>query len=225
MTIAPLQKFTTHSYPPLSTTDRNKNTVKQKERRKNTLLLEAQKLPGSFCLKHLENKGLTTCLNASTAFLNSFSQSIHGRSTIAQKIIPRSTSACGRLAAWVWCSGTLPKHVDVISTSHHKNSLFDRKIIVHQRKVPNAHQHRIGNLSLTSPLWTICEIASLCRAEFKKWGDLKSLLLFLHRHKLTIEDCIDLLHSYPRWPGKNVALGRFKQLLRDPRSIILVPLR
>lgn len=230
MTITPLQKITTYSSSPSSSTDEGKRTVLHKEKKEkekkeeNILLLEAQKLPGSFCLKHLENKGLTTCLNTSTAFLNSFSRSLHGRSTIAQKIIPQNTSACGRLAAWVWCSGTLPEHVDVISHSHHRTSLFDRKIVVHKRNVPDTHQHKVGNLPLTSPLWTICEIASLCRTEFRKWGDLKNLLLFLHTHGLTIEDCMNLLHFHPRWPGKNTALGRFKKLLRDPRSIILLPL-
>ena len=87
---------------------------------------------------------------------------------IALKLIPFGTIACALTAAWVWLGGTFPRTVDVISSSHYRADSHGRKIRVFNRKTAPEHVIQVGNLRITTPMRTACDIALLTPGELNE---------------------------------------------------------
>lgn len=151
-------------------------------------------------------------LDGSTGYLTSMASSLYGRAEIAHRLVPQGTTAAELIAFWVWKGGTLPSTVAVMSASHFRSERCGKRVTVLNRSVPQQHLRHLGNLLITSPERTACDIACMPRAQFDDCVGLDAFSLFLEYFELPPSSCRELIRQNPRWPGFANAMLLFDDL-------------
>ena len=124
-------------------------------------VLHERDLPGPLSLNRLARMGTVRVLDASSGYWSEHANTLYGRALIVQALIPFPTAACALTALWVWMGGDFPTTLDVLSNSHYRTMRHGRRVRVFSRKIAKVHMTTIGDLSITSPQRTACDIASM----------------------------------------------------------------
>lgn len=171
--------------------------------------------PGLLCFGKLQRLEMVVMLDQTAAYLASQAATLYGRAGIVKYLIPYKTIAASTLAYWVWWGGRLPDEIPVISTSHYRTIVFDRRIISLNRTLEQNDIHHLGDIKLTSPLRTACDIACLPHNYFDKHIGIKSYREFLEFYGISAEDCLSVLLEKTRWPGHLNAISLFEEITCD----------
>ncbi|MBW3094849.1 hypothetical protein KIH75_05770 [Bifidobacterium sp. 64T4] len=122
---------------------------------------------------------------------------LYGRALIVHKMIPSATAACMRTALWVWMGGAFPETVDVLSGSHYRTLRHGRPIRVFARKVGREQLVKVGDLDVTSPQRTVCDIASTSRGAAGATVFADRIVDLMHAYRFTPDDCEAILAMNP----------------------------
>lgn len=169
--------------------------------------------PGLLCFGKLQHINMVVMLDQTAAYLSSQASTLYGRAGIVKYLIPYKTIAASSLAYWVWWGGRLPDEIPVISTSHYRTIVFDRRIISLNRNLESEDIHRLGDIKLTSPLRTACDIACLPRDAFNKYIGTENYCDFLRGYDISAKNCQSILLEKTRWPGHLNALSLFEEII------------
>ncbi|GDZ79135.1 hypothetical protein MCC01969_02420 [Bifidobacteriaceae bacterium MCC01969] len=122
-------------------------------------MLFTKDLPGPLSLSRLETFGTIRKFDESAGYWNEHANTLYGRAMIVSTVAPFGTVACALTAAWVWLGGPdFPRTIDVISTSHFRSTSAGRRIRVFRRVTSPEHIIRLGNLPVTTPQRTACDL-------------------------------------------------------------------
>lgn len=122
-------------------------------------VLFTKDLPGPLSLSRLETFGTIRKFDESAGYWNEHANTLYGRAMIVSTVAPFGTVACALTAAWVWLGGPdFPRTIDVISTSHFRSTSAGRRIRVFRRVTSPEHIIRLGNLPVTTPQRTACDL-------------------------------------------------------------------
>ena len=175
-------------------------------------LIQTGDLPGPLSLSLLANEGIITCLDRSCCYLNEQAEGLYGRASIVMPMVPYGAAACGGLALWIWLNGRFPDALDIISNSHFRTPVHGRPLRPHQRQLDARYLMRLGQLWVTSPLWTACDLA--CDPSGRCNGE--DVMAVLHElmecYQVSCGSCETLLSSNPRWPGHARGLETIRRL-------------
>lgn len=117
-------------------------------------------LPGPLSLNRLAALGSLHKLDASSGYWSEHADTLYGRAMIIASIAPFGTAACMRTATWVWLGGEeFPNTVDVLSNSHFRSTAAGRRVRVFRRSVAADEMMSLGDLRITSPTRTACDLA------------------------------------------------------------------
>jgi len=160
-------------------------------------LLHSHELPGPMSLNRLSRGGTVCSLDGHSGYWSEHGDTLYGRALIVHNIIPSATVACMRTALWVWMGGLFPETVDVLSGSHYRTMRHGRPIRVFARRVDRDHVQTLGDLNITSPLRTACDIATMAnrRPDAAVFADRVADLM--HTYRFTPDDCAAILGANP----------------------------
>lgn len=175
-------------------------------------LIHIDDLPGRLSLALLVRLGIVTVLDRSTCYLNEAAGGIFGRASIVNPLLPFGAAACGSLALWVWMSGEFPEALDIISNSHFRAPVLGRPLRPHNRKLNPQYLMRVGELWVTSPLWTACDLACEEANPLNGFSRKERILELMDRYRISCPECLDLLSANPRWPGHATGVRVFTDL-------------
>ncbi|KAB8288275.1 hypothetical protein DSM100688_0842 [Bifidobacterium ramosum] len=175
-------------------------------------LLSDKELPGPLSLTILSGFGAMSRLDGNSGYQTNHAGTLYGRSTIVQKIAPHGTIVCALTAAWIWVGGLFPETVDVISRSHYRAPVHDRKIRVFNRKSPYRQIVRVGDLRVTTPARTVCDLALLPEHSSDDGTIGRIIMDVMMEYRVLPADCLDILGENPFWPRVAVARGLFEEL-------------
>lgn len=169
-------------------------------------------IPGSIGLHRLIQEGIVVALTESSGYLKTHGETLYGRASVMESILPYGLVACASTAAWVWLGGDFPSQIEVVSNTHFRTSLHGRTIRVHDRSIPGAHVMRLKQLMVTSPLRTACDIACMPVQDKIMINAPLIMIELLERYELTTERCIHELWNTPNWPRHNIGVRAFMEL-------------
>ncbi|MBW3093224.1 hypothetical protein KIH79_09910 [Bifidobacterium sp. 82T10] len=172
-------------------------------------LLGSKELPGPLSLATLSGYGMMTRLDETNGYQMDHASTLFGRASIAARLAPRNTTVCALTAAWVWIGGRFPDTVDVISRSHYRSTVHDRRIRVFNRKSPQEQIMRVGDAHVTTPARTACDLVLLPEyQEYQGKGDAVDQLVIdlMLEYRVSAEDCLQILERNPFWP--HASFGR-----------------
>lgn len=124
-------------------------------------ILADRDLPGPLSLKRLTLMGSVSRLDTHSGYWTEHADTLYGRAMIAGRIIPLATVACAFTAMWVWMGGAFPDTLDVMSRSHYRTARHGRRVRVFSRKISDHDMARIGDLRVTRPARTVCDIVTI----------------------------------------------------------------
>ena len=151
-------------------------------------------------------------LDQTNAYSAEHADTLYGRAMIALKLIPFGTIACALTAAWVWLGGTFPRTVDVISSSHYRADSHGRKIRVFNRKTAPEHVIQVGNLRITTPMRTACDIALLTPGELNEHDACDVLCALFEEYQVSLAQCMQTLDDNHFWPNTQPARELFTSM-------------
>ncbi|KFI47519.1 hypothetical protein [Bifidobacterium biavatii] len=166
-------------------------------------LLGGKDLPGPLSLTALSDYGMMTRLDETNGYQMDHAGTLFGRASIAARIAPRNTTVCALTAAWVWIGGHFPDTVDVISRSHYRAAVHNRRIRVFNRKSPREQVMRVGDAHVTTPARTACDLVLLPEyQEYQGNGDAMDQIVvdIMLEYRVSADDCLDILERNPFWP-------------------------
>ena len=102
-----------------------------------------------------------------------------------------------RTALWVWMGGLFPETVDVLSGSHYRTMRHGRPIRVFARRVDHDHVQTLGDLSITSPPRTACDIATMANRSPGAAVFADRVADLMHTYRFTPDDCAAILGANP----------------------------
>ena len=175
-------------------------------------LIQIGDLPGPLSLSLLVNEGIVTCLDRSCCYLNDQAEGLYGRASIVMSMVPYGAAACGGLALWVWINGHFPDALDIISNSHFRTPVYGRPLRPHQRQLDARYLMKLGQLWVTSPLWTACDLACEPTGQCNGEDIMAVLHELMERYHVSCGSCEALLSSNPRWPGHAQGLDTIRRL-------------
>lgn len=121
---------------------------------------------------------------------------VAGRAQYIRYRLPSAAIACGLLALWIWQGGPLPQHIIVRYSSRPHISIFGHAVQWTERKIDSHDIRMAGNVKITSPLKTICDVLAsrssplLTRQSAQSMNRLAhQVLFFLSMYGLTLEEC------------------------------------
>lgn len=177
-----------------------------------TPLLTHKDLPGPLSMARLTHFGTLHSLDQTNAYSAEHADTQYGRAMIALKLIPFGTIACALTAAWVWLGGTFPRTVDVISSSHYRADSHGRKIRVFNRKTAPEHVIQVGNLRITTPMRTACDIALLTPGELNEHDACDVLCALFEEYQVSLAQCMQTLDDNHFWPNTQPARELFTSM-------------
>ena len=177
-----------------------------------TPLLTHKDLPGPLSMARLTHFGTLHSLDQTNAYSAEHADTLYGRAMIALKLIPFGTIACALTAAWVWLGGTFPRTVDVISSSHYRADSHGRKIRVFNRKTAPEHVIQVGNLRITTPMRTACDIALLTPGELNEHDACDVLCALFEEYQVSLAQCMQTLDDNHFWPNTQPARELFTSM-------------
>lgn len=148
-------------------------------------------------LHRLSRVGSVCSLDGHSGYWSEHADSLYGRALIVHNIIPSSTVACMRTALWVWMGGMFPETVDVLSGSHYRTTRHSRPICAFARRVEREHVVRLGDLNITSPPRTACDIATMANRRPGTAIFADRVADLMHAYCFTPEECHDILDMNP----------------------------
>lgn len=161
-------------------------------------ILRERDLPGPMSLSRLATDGTVTTLDdLESGYWSEHAATLYGRASIVHRIIPHSTVACALTAMWVWMGGDFPRTLDVLSRSHFRMRHFGHRIRTFTRKVMPNHLVTIGNLRVTDPTRTACDVASLLVTSTHPNEYADKVVDFMDAYDFTPDDCITILDENP----------------------------
>lgn len=164
-------------------------------------LIRLNELPGPLGLSALSRMGILTALDDSTMYLSAQALSIPGRAAIAQTMVPLGATACTTLALWVWLGGTFPPNIQIVSHSHYRELVHSRRIVVRDRRLNDRDIARLGQLWVTTPARTACDIACENPSRLGDISPVNAVLELMNEFDVTPDDCLRILWDNTRWPG------------------------
>ncbi|MCI1219741.1 MAG: hypothetical protein LKF99_04310 [Bifidobacterium sp.] len=162
-------------------------------------VLRAHDLPGPMILHRLTLVGAVHKLDSANAYLAEHADTLYGRGAIVKSVAPGGTVSCAVSAAWVWLGGDFPKTIDVVSSSHFRSLTYGRKIRVFNRNTPPEHLTTIGQLRLTTPQRTACDIALLCDEESIDIRANEMVCALMESYAFRPTDCLHILAANRFW--------------------------
>ena len=178
-------------------------------------VLQLKDLPGHMGMRQLVDLGVIRPLDDYHAYHTSFGQSVAGRAAVTQRAIPAHVAVCAQTACWVWIGGDMPNSIDVISTSHFRSTIFSRKIRVFNRQTPENQCTVVYGLSLTTPVRTVCDIATLPDNEWQSGKCAAKVRILMNEYNVNPKACLEMLSVNRFWPNTPRAKRFFSQLIRD----------
>ena len=170
-------------------------------------------IPGSIGLHRLVQEGIVVALTESSGYLKTHGETLYGRASVMESILPYGLVACASTAAWVWLGGDFPSQIEVVANTHFRTSLHGRTIRVHDRSIPGTHvMMRLKQLMVTSPLRTACDIACMSVQDKIMINAPLIMIELLERYELTTERCIHELWNTPNWHRHNIGVRAFMEL-------------
>lgn len=179
-----------------------------------TPLLHVNDLPGPLSMKRLEQIGALNTINPSYGFIAQHGETLFGRAMIVERIAPRDIPVCARTAAWIWAGGYMPQVVDVLSTSHFRTHPYGRRIRVFTRNVPADHLTRVGPITLTTVMRTICDLAVLAQEETRSTYLFELAKNLFRKYNVDLTTCLELFGSIKHM-HHGVAAKQFITLLKE----------
>lgn len=177
-------------------------------------VVDLDMLPGRLALVQLVRSGIITPLDERSGYLTTLEHSVEGRARIAAALLPDDTMACMGLARWVWVGGPFPTTIDVISNSHFRADRHGRRVCAYKRRVPPAQRATIGELTLTSPARTVCDLGchgAVGNADDDAWPT--HLRSIIDRWQVRLAECRAMVKSHSRWPGRKEGLELFDAMI------------
>lgn len=185
-------------------------------------LLDARGLPGPMSVRLLDGCGVLRPLDDTWCYLSRYARTLFGRGIIMTNLVPSRSTACSLTAAWVWLGGELPDSIDVLSRSHYRSTVCGRAIRTYDRKVTAKQTRRIGDLAVTSPARTACDVILLARGlesdDVDDWNgrhrDLarETACALMTDFHFKPQDCLDILDENRGWPGAPQARRFFESI-------------
>lgn len=160
-------------------------------------LLHSRDLPGPMSLSRLSIAGTVRSLDGYSGYWADHGDTLYGRALIVHRMIPSATAACMRTALWVWMGGAFPETVDVLSGSHYRTLRHGRPIRVFARKVGREQLMKVGELDITSPQRTVCDIASTARGMSGAAVFADRIADLMHMYRFTPDECEAILAMNP----------------------------
>lgn len=158
-----------------------------------TAILLASELPGPMSMRHLNDVGALQALDDSSAYLSESASTLYGRGTIASSMMPFGTVACAMTAAWVWLGGEFPRTLDILSSSHFRTPVHGRRIKVFNRILPNTQITSIGDLRITTPVRTACDIALLNETDLMHEYATETVRALMEEYGFTPTACLGII--------------------------------
>lgn len=174
------------------------------------MVLKARDLPGPMILHRLASVGAVRKLDNASAYRTEDANTLYGRGAIIRSVAPYGTVCCAVTAAWVWLGGEFPKTIDIVSTSHFRALIYGRKIRVFNRNAPQEHLTSIGDLHITTPQRTACDIALLSEEEAGEIYANETVCALMETYGFSPTDCLDILAANRFWQNS----PRAKQFFR-----------
>ena len=178
-------------------------------------VLQLKDLPGHMGMRQLIDLGIVRPLDEDHAYHVSYGLSVEGRVAVTQRAIPAHVAVCALTACWVWIGGDMPNSIDVISNSHFRSTIFGRKIRVFNRQAPEGQCIVVNGLSVTSPVRTACDVATLPDSEWQS-GDCAAMVrILMDEYDVSAAECLDMLSVNRFWPNTPRAKQFFSRLPFD----------
>lgn len=168
-------------------------------------LLYTKNLPGPLSMRRLEALGSVVRLDDSVSYWCEHASTLYGRAAIVSATIPFNTTACALTAAWVWVGGsTFPDTLDVLSDSHYRTPSAGRRIRSFRRSTDEKHITTIGNLSLTSPARTACDLAMMPATPSESANITAIICTLMSTYNFHPKDCLEILkkHRHHKFAGQ-----------------------
>lgn len=175
-------------------------------------LLRVSDLPGQLCLGHLKMAGIVEMLDSTAGFLRQAATSLYGRAAIYNEILPYKCVLSGLSALWVWVGGRFPHDITINTTSHVRSSIYGHAFTTVRRRLASEEINKVGELRVTSPLRTACDIASMPRTQFDDTVGLPVFVHLLEQYKITHIHCRKAIEANPRWSGYQNAQAVFDEI-------------
>ncbi|MEE8758286.1 MAG: hypothetical protein SOH65_05935 [Bifidobacterium sp.] len=163
------------------------------------MVLGAGDLPGPMSLTMLTGLGVLHRFDGSNAYRAEHAGTLFGRGMILAALSPSQTVACALSAAWVWLGGAFPDSIDIISSSNFRSMVVGRAIRVFNRKAPRKHLTAIGELRVTNPLRTACDIALLSDRERADIHASEIVCALIEEYRVKPSQCLALLEENRFW--------------------------
>jgi len=161
-------------------------------------ILRERDLPGPMSLSRLAANGtITTLDDQQSGYWSEHAATLYGRATIVHRIIPHATVACALTAMWVWMGGDFPRTLDVLSQSHFRMQHFGHRVRAFTRKVTPRNLVTLGNLRVTDPTRTACDVASLLVSAAHPTEYADKVVDLMDAYDFTPDDCTTILNENP----------------------------
>jgi hypothetical protein len=179
-------------------------------------VLFAKDLPGPLGLNRLAAFGTVKKFDESTGYWSEHADSLYGRALIVSTIAPFGTVACTMTAAWVWLGGpNFPDTIDVISTAHFRSASAGRRIRVFKRLTLPEQIIRLGNLPVTTPARTACDLV-MAPEDTPDPSSVNALVCrLMSAYRFRPNDCLTIIkdHRHHKYAGR--ARAFFESLQRE----------
>lgn len=169
-----------------------------------TPTFDAKDLPGPLGIASLAKVGALVPLDSTGGYLTEQAHTVIGRAAIVQRMIPANAVACMALALWIWVGGQFPPSLAVIAHAHLRSTTYGRRLRVYDRRLDADERSRLGELWVTSPLRTACDLACELMSDNASEPDgsaAAAVVELMEDFDFTIDDCIAALARNTRRPG------------------------
>ncbi len=163
------------------------------------MVLHGNDLPGPLIVQRLSHWGAIHRLDDASSFLAEHADTLYGRGSLLLTMAPKRTGVCAVTAAWVWLGGEFPSTIDILSTSHFRSLVFGRKIRVFNRHAPQTHLTTVGDLCITTPVRTACDIALLSDEESADLHANEMVCSLMETYAFRPTDCLRVLDENRFW--------------------------
>lgn len=182
-------------------------------------LLGNSQLPGPMCMKKLSQLGVFNQLSAQSGYTQSLALSTKGRGKIISNLIPEESIVCSFTAAWVWLGGTFPVNIDIINYSNCRKKPHDHTIRSFRRQLSDEDYVVIGDVRVTTPERTICDLAyTPSENEYYEPYRKNVAHSLIERYCIDLNNCIRILNANPYFPGSVRAREWIHHLKEEMRT-------
>lgn len=173
-------------------------------------LFKDSDLPGPLSLNRLSAFGSLHKIDTLSAYLTQDANTLYGRASIIATVTPNNAAACVMSAVWVWLGGEFPATIDVISSSHFRALVYGRKIRVFNRKAPPEHLIHLGDLKITTPMRTACDLILIDVDGLTPDAAIEFACTLMQEYHFRPDDCLSILRANRYWRNAPRARAFFK---------------